>query len=143
MRKLGTLRVIGGLILAAGLALALTSCSLFVPEKIALTDAKIVTAVDEKLMPVKVTETFPRGTQKVSCWFAWKNAKINTQLVARWHYTTDDIHILDYDFNIPKKEGTGSVMLSMPDDKILPSGQYRIDLVLGKKVLKRLAFRIE
>jgi len=143
MKKLGALSVIGALILAAGLALGLPGCSLFAPEKIALTDAKIVTTVDEKLMPVKVTDTFPRGTQKVSCWFAWKNAKINTQLVARWHFTTDDIHILDYDFNIPKKEGAGSVMLSMPDDKILPSGQYRIDLSLGKKVLKRLTFRIE
>jgi hypothetical protein len=143
MGKHGVLRMIGGLILAAGLAMALASCSLFAPEKITLTDAKIVTAVDQKLMPVKITDTFPRGTQKVSCWFAWKNSKINTQLVARWHYTTDDIHILDYDFNIPKKEGAGSVMLSMPDDKTLPPGQYRIDLALGKKILKRLTFRID
>ncbi len=105
MGKPGALRVIGGSILAMALALSLPACSLFAPQKITLTDAKIVTAVDEKLMPVKVTDIFPKGAQKVSCWFAWKNAKINTQVVARWHYTTDDIHIVDYDFNIPKKEG--------------------------------------
>lgn len=108
-----------------------------------LTDAKIVTAIDEKLMPVKVTDTFPKGTSKVSCWIQWKNAKINTQILAKWHYVTDDTHVLAYSFTIPKKEGTGGVTLSMPEGKKLPLGLYRVNLFLGKRLLKSLTFRIE
>ena len=120
----------------------LSACGLNLSD-IAITDAKIVTAVDEKLMPVKVTDTFPKGTSKVSCWIEWRKAKINTQVVAKWHYVTDDIPILDYVFTIPKKEGMGSVTLAMPDGKLLPSGLYRIELALGKRVLKSLSFKIE
>ncbi len=108
-----------------------------------LVDAKIATAVDENLMPLKVMDNFPKGTTKVSCWIKWRNTKINTELVASWHYITDDIHVLDYPFIIPKKEGTGSIVLTMPDGKNLPSGEYKVDLILGKRVLKRLVFRIE
>jgi len=112
-------------------------------RSIHLVDAKIATAVDENLMPVKVTDNFPKGTTKVSCWIKWKDTKINTELVASWHYITDDIHVLDYSFIIPKKEGTGSIILTMPYGKNLPSGEYKVDLILGKRVLKSLVFRIE
>ncbi|MFH1190194.1 MAG: hypothetical protein V1682_05825 [Candidatus Omnitrophota bacterium] len=108
-----------------------------------LVDAKIATAVDENLMPVKVTDIFPKGTDKVSCWIKWNDTQINTQLVASWHYITDDIHVLDYSFIIPKKEGMGSVVLAMPNGKNLPSGEYKVDLILGNRVLKSLTFRIE
>ena len=108
-----------------------------------LVDAKIATAVDENLMPLKVTDNFPKGTAKVSCWIKWRETKINTELVASWHYITDDIHVLDYPFIIPKKEGTGSIELAMPGGKNLPSGEYKVDLIFGKRVLKRLIFRIE
>jgi hypothetical protein len=108
-----------------------------------LVDAKIATAVDENLLPLKVTDIFPKDTNKVSCWIKWRDTKINTQLVASWHYITDDIHILDYSFIIPKREGMGSIVLAMPDGKNLPSGQYKVDLLLGKRVLKTLGFRIE
>ena len=105
-----------------------------------LVDAKIATAVDENLMPLKITDTFPKGTSKVSCWIKWKDTKINTELVASWHYVTDDMHILDYSFIIPKKEGMADIGVSMPN---LPSGEYKVDLMLGKRVLKSLTFRIE
>lgn len=108
-----------------------------------LVDAKLATSVDENLMPVMVTDNFPKGTAKVSCWIKWKDTKINTELVTSWHYITDDIHVLDYPFIIPKKEGTGSIVLAMPDGKNLPSGEYKVDLLLGKRVLKSLKFRIE
>ena len=108
-----------------------------------LIDAKIATAVDENLMPLEVTDNFPKGTAKVSCWIKWADTKINTELVASWHYITDDIHVLDYSFIIPKREGTGSIVLSMPNGKNLPSGKYKVDLIMGKSVLKSLKFRIE
>jgi len=108
-----------------------------------LVDAKIATTVDENLMPLEVTDNFPKGTAKVSCWIKWKDTKINTELVAGWHYITDDIHVLDYSFIIPKKEGMGSIVLSMPNGKNLPSGKYKVDLMLGRRVLKSLKFSIE
>ena len=129
------------LILSAAI-LALPGCS-FLNTDITITDAKIATGVDENLMPVKVTDVFPKDATKVSCWFQWRNAKINTQVLAKWHYVTDDVHILDYNFNIPKKDGNGSVVLSMPEGKTLPSGSYRVELYLGKNLLRSLNFKVE
>ena len=121
----------------------LSACSLVKSGDINIIDAKTVTAIDEKLMPIEITSTFPKGAAKVVCWFQWKEAKVNTQLMAKWHYVTDDIHILDYPFYIPKKQGSGSVALSAPEGKSLPMGQYKIDLVAGNHVLKSITFTIE
>lgn len=112
-------------------------------SNISIIDAKIATAVDDKLMPVKITNAFPEKTSQVFCWFQWKNAKTDTKITARWYYVTDNIHILDYTFSIPRKEGSGSVSLSMPEGKILPSGSYRIDLTKRRHILKSLNFKVE
>jgi hypothetical protein len=132
-----------GRVLCLLAAVLLSACSLQQEGKFRLTDAKIVTAVDEKLLPVKITNVFPEGTQKVSCWFQWRNAKVNTPLTASWYYTTDNIHILAYVFNLPRTEGSGSVILSMPEGKELPSGSYSINLAAGKDSLKSLTFKVE
>jgi hypothetical protein len=121
---------------------SLSSCA-FIGSDINLVDAKTATAIDEKLMPVGITDVFPKSTSRVSCWIKWRNAKINTPLLAKWHYITDDVHILDYTFYIPKKEGTGSVSLTMPAEKKFPSGRYRLDLVVGNRVVRSLQFRVE
>ena len=121
---------------------ALSACA-FRAQDIILTDAKMATAVDENLMPIKITDLFPKETAKVSCWIKWRDSKINAQLLAKWHYVTDDTHILDYLFTIPKKEGMGSVTLSMPEGKKLPPGLYKVDLVSGNRVLKSLTYKIE
>ena len=110
--------------------------------KILITDVKTATGVDEKLMPVGPTESFPEGASRVYCWFQWKEAKVDTQVTAKWHYVTDDIRVLDYTFNIPRKQGSGSVSLAMPEDKKLPSGTYRVDLTLGNRLLKSLTFKV-
>jgi len=112
-------------------------------ETIRITDAKTASGVDEKLMPVKVADVFSEGTRTVFCWFQWKNAKVNTTIVAKWLYVTDDIHVLDYTFNIPRKEGTGSVSLSMPEGKLLPSGSYRVDLTVGERKPRSRTFKVE
>ena len=121
----------------------LSACAFSPGGDINITDAKTATAVDEKLMPVHITSIFPKETTKVVCWFQWKDADINTQILAKWHYVTDDIHILDYLFSIPKKTGSGSVALSVPEGKTLPAGQYKIGLVVGKRALRSLTFTIE
>lgn len=130
------------LLFISALLISLPACA-YIGGDISIVDAKIVTAVDERLMPVKVTDIFPRGTTTVSCWIQWKNATINTEIVARWHYVTDDIHILDYPLIIPKKDGTGSVTLTMPNGKELPSGDYKTELFSGKRLLRSLIFKVE
>ena len=122
------------------LIFSLSACSIGAP--IRLVDVKMAAAVDENLLPVNATDTFPSGTQKVSCWISWQDAKINTQVLASWHYLTDDIHILDYSFNIPKKDGAGSVALTMPNGKNLPPGSYKVDLYSGKRLLKSMRFTV-
>jgi len=111
---------------------------------IIIREAKIVTGVDKQLTPLKVTNFFPKNTSKVSAWISWRNAKINTQILVKWYYVTDDVPIYDYNLNIPKREGIANVVLSMPEGKILPSGTYKVTILLGKKRLtKPLTFVIE
>lgn len=113
-------------------------------KDIVIQEAKIVTGVDKDMAPLKVTSFFPKNTSKVSAWISWRNAKINTQILVKWHYITDDIPIYNYDLNIPKREGVANVVLSMPEGKNLPSGLYKVDVFLGKKHLtKTLSFEIE
>ena len=124
------------------LAVFAAGCSRITGGSMQLLDAKIAFDVDENFMPVMATDEFPTGTAKVSCWFSWRNTKIGTKLVAKWHYLTDDIHILDYEFEIPRKEGSGSVYLAMPEEKVLPSGEYQVKLISGWRTLKTLTFRV-
>lgn len=121
----------------------LSSCCFWQSKQICITDAKIASGVDDKLMPVNVSDTFPRQTYRVSCWFQWKNAKVDTLIMAHWHYTTDDINVFDYTFKIPRKEGRGSVALTMPEGKTLPPGEYEIVLEVGNRILKSLRFTVE
>lgn len=111
---------------------------------IIIQEAKIVTGVDKDMVPLKVTNFFPKNTSKVSAWISWKNAKINTQILVKWYYLTDDLPIYDYSLNIPKRKGIANVVLSMPEGKILPSGLYKVTIALGKKQLtKPLTFEIQ
>jgi len=114
------------------------------PGEITIQEAKMVTGVDKEMVPLKVTSFFPKNTSKVSAWINWKNAKINTQLLVKWYYVTDDVPIYDYNLNIPKREGIANVVLSMPEGKNLPSGLYKVSIFSGKKrPAKTLSFEIE
>jgi len=113
-------------------------------KNIIIREAKIVTGVDKDMAPLKVTNFFPKNTSKVSAWINWKNAKINAQVLFKWHYVTDDIPIYDYMLNIPKREGIANVILSLPEGKSLPSGSYKVTILSGKKRLtKPLTFEIQ
>jgi len=125
------------------MAFILSACSLQRNATINVTDIKTATGIDKKLMPLGVTSVFPDGTQKVFCWFTWKDTKVDTTVTARWYFLTDNLHILDYNFTIPRKEGAGSVSLAMPEGKKLPVGEYKIDLSLGKQTLKSAIFKVQ
>jgi hypothetical protein len=121
--------------------LIFSSCSSNSP-KISLLDVKMAKGVDEKLLPVDIVTTFPAGTSKVFCWFKWNSADIDIPINASWYFVTDNIHILDYSFNIPRKEGSGSVSLTMPEGKDLPPGTYRVDLKKNRRILRSLTFTV-
>jgi hypothetical protein len=110
--------------------------------KIHILNAKTSVSVDDKYMPVTATNIFPLKTSKVFLWFSWSSAQKDTKVIARWLYLTDDIPVLDYTFTIPRKEGMGSVSLSMPEGKALPAGIYRVTLDVDNSVLKSLTFKV-
>lgn len=126
------------------LVLALSS-SFYIANRIGfhITDVKMANAIDDKLMPVGIMTNFPKGTSKVECWFSWENAKIGTGISAKWRFLTDDIAIFDHKFAIPRKSGHGSVRLMMPEGKTLPSGKYRTDLFLDKRLLRSITFNVD
>lgn len=128
--------------LAAITALFLLSACSPQKNKIEILNAKMAKGVNEKLLPVEPAINFPFETTKIYCWFQWNNAEINTPIVASWQFVTDNIHILDYTLEIPRKEGFGSVSLTMPEGKNLPPGHYRVDLKKDKKLLKSLNFKV-
>ena len=120
----------------------LSACNLG-GRDITITDAKIVTDVDKDLAPVRIVDSLPAGATKVSCWMKWRDAKINAEILTKWHYITDDTHIADQTFIIPKRDGMGSVELEMSKGKILPPGIYKVDIVYGTRLLKTLRFEVK
>jgi hypothetical protein len=120
-------------------ALALSACQM---SPVSITNAKMANGIDKKFMPIQVMDFFPAGTTQVYCWFEWKNAQVGTKIIARWDFVTDNIHILNYAFTIPKNQGSGSVSLAMPAGKKLAEGVYKIELITGKYVLKSLTFKV-
>ena len=108
-----------------------------------IVNSSMASGVTDKFTPVNVTDVFPEKTRTVFCWFEWKNAKVGMEIVAKWEYLTDEIHILDYAFKIPRKKGSGSVSLTMPEGKTLPSGDYEVSLNQSNRLCKRLQFKVE
>jgi hypothetical protein len=137
--KLQNFKILLGTFLIAFL---LGGCNNLKSNKFILADAKIAMGIDDKFMPTEITDTLAAGTSKVFCWFQWRDAPKDTKILAHWHYVTEDLSILDYTFIIPKKSGTGSVSLEMPQGKTLPSGIYRIDLLLDNQKLKSVVFKV-
>ena len=123
------------------ICLSLAGCSLM-EDKVHIIDIKTATSVDSNLAPVQVTETFPEGTTKVFCWFKWKDSPTGTQLTAKWDYVSEKIHVMDYSFSIPRRNGMGGVLLTMPKGKTLPTGSYRITLWDGKQSVKSVPFEV-
>src|SRR3990167_7106663 len=130
------------LIFILAISIQLTSCAKREEKNIDVTSVKMAKDINEKYMPVDITDIFPEGTIKVYCWFSWRDAEKNMEILAKWHYLTDDIPIVEYAFAIPRREGVGSVSLSMPECKVLPPGLYKVELKFGNRALKSLTFKI-
>ena len=120
----------------------LTSCAKRAENNIHIISIKMAKGINEKYMPVDVTNLFTEGIVKVYCWFSWRDAEKNMEILAKWHYVTDDIPIVEYAFAVPRKEGVGSVSLSMPEGKVLPPGLYKVELMYGPRTLKSLTFKV-
>ena len=124
-------------------SLTLPGCGIFPSGKFQITEIGTSFGIDKNLKPEKKADSFPAGTSSVYCWFKWRNADINMQLVAKWRYDSENTDILDYPFVIPREDGSGSVLLAMPEGKALPAGSYRIDIVTNKSVIRSHTFKIE
>jgi len=111
--------------------------------KFTITGVKMASGISENIRPVKPTDAFPRGTSKVYCWFSWRDAEVNMHIVAKWRYITEKLNIISHTFTLPRQEGSGSVLLTMPEGKTLPSGSYQVDLSLNERILKSHKFKIE
>lgn len=118
-------------------------CQPWTFASIKITEIKIAPALDENFMPLNAADNFNKGISKVYCWFSWRDSEANTQIIAKWHYLTQNISIINHSFTLPRKEGAGSVLLTMPEGKTLPSGSYRVDLVIDKHTLRSHKFIIE
>lgn len=112
------------------------------PRNFAVTEAKMCRDVDEARRPIGVTTDFPSETDRMHCWFAWKDASRGLQLTARWYYVSEDFHILDVPVSLTRVSDYGVVSLIMPQGKTLPSGSYRLELKAGKKIVKTLTFTV-
>ncbi len=112
-------------------------------ESFKITDIKMASIMSEQFMPVNPADTFPKGTQRVYCWFRWTGADKNAQIIAKWSYASKNMSIIEHAFALSQKNGSGSILLSMPKKKILPSGSYRIDLSTKEHILKSCKFNIE
>jgi hypothetical protein len=110
---------------------------------IKITDAKMTTGLDTQMMPIQVTDVFPRDTRQVFCWLSWSDAVPKMEMKVVWNYEIDDIKILTYDFAIPRKKGSGGISLTLPTGKVLPVGSYRVDIIAKDKVLKSLTFKVK
>ena len=99
-------------------------------------------SVDANRMPQGITSTFSPDTANVTCRFSWKNAKPNLQLVAKWHYASQNLLILDFPITLTRTSDSGTVSLQMPQGKTLPSGAYRLDLKAEGKVVKSIPFTV-
>ena len=105
-----------------------------------ITDLKICQDVDKDRNPIKITNEFPAGTSAVYAWFAWEGGKAGFQITAKWHYATEDIHILDFPVTLTRTSDRGVIILRMGTGKTLPPGSYRLDIEAGGKVIKSALF---
>lgn len=107
-----------------------------------ITEAAMSLGIDADGNPVEVTSEFPLGTETVYCSFSWKGGKPGLTVLARWHYTSGDIRILDTTFNLTRVSDRGVLSLKMPPGKPLPAGEYRLDIESKGKVLKSVSFTV-
>ena len=105
-----------------------------------ITELKLCQEVDKDRNPVKITTEFPAGTNTVYAWFAWKDAERGLKITAHWHYTTENIAILDFSVALNRSADHGVIMLRMGEGKTLPAGSYRLDIEVDSKVIKSISF---
>ena len=126
------------------MALLLASCAtLGTRMALRLTDVKMCRGLSETQQPHEVTTTFPAGTEAVYCWFSWQEAPPNTELVSRWTYVTDNLHVLDVPVRLTRDTSSGVFVLRMPAGKPFPGGMYPVELLADGKVIRSVPFNVE
>jgi len=117
-------------------------CSLL-NSKVHISDIKTTTGINKDFSPTEITSIFPYRSTKIYCWFKWQDSEVGTPITARWTYETDKIEVLNHTFKIPRRNGMGSIALSLPKSNPLPSGTYQVSLLHEKQILRRTSFQIK
>lgn len=120
----------------------LTSISSAEDSGIRILDMKTAQGISEKYEPIKPSNTFPKGTSKVFCWFAWKDNEKKSPVTAKWTYLTDDIPVLSYSVPISRVSGSAGTSFAMPAGKTLPPGEYEVELQVDQKTLRSTRFTV-
>ncbi len=131
-----------GVALVVAAAVALTHAVFFGHTAFAITEAVTCQDIDTDRQPVKVTSVFPKGTERVHCWFAWKGASPKLEMTGQWYYATGGFRILDLHVTLTRAADHGVLSLQMPPGKTLPPGSYRLDLTVKGKTAKTIPFTV-
>lgn len=132
MRKLVLIELLLCLVLISG-------CS-FVATSLKITDIKMAKSVDDKNQPVDITTTFPSNAEAIYCWFSYKWSPPNEVLKGSWYY--ENKFLTDSVVELKKSADVGHFKIRRTTEKPLPIGEYRVDLSIGKKVLKSILFNV-
>ena len=86
-------------VLLPALALVTAACA-YAAENFTIGEIRMAKGIDADFRPVEPMEVFPAGTSKVFCWFNSKDGDPSVPLLARWHYVTENIPVLEYKFTL-------------------------------------------
>ena len=106
-----------------------------------ITDIKMARGVDEKGLPVGVTIVFPPDSEAIYSWFSYKFAPPNTILKGSWYY--EGKLIADSVVELKESSDIGFFRIRRTTEKLLATGNYRVDISIGNKVLESASFSIQ
>ena len=131
------------LLILSSLAFALPHAESGSGEPFEITEAVMCADFNkESRKPIAVTSEFPKGTKVVHSWFSWKNAAPGLKFIARWHFVSGNIHILDLPVTLTRHMDHGIVSLEMPKGKTFPAGSYRLDFEYEGRTVKTISFTV-
>ena len=107
-----------------------------------ITETVLCRALDGENRPVTPANEFKPDVGVIYCWFAWEGAAPEQAVTAQWYYTTDEVRILSIPVVLTEPVATAAFLLRMPPGRVLPVGDYRVELEVGEQVVKSLPFTV-
>lgn len=112
------------------------------PPRFAITEAVLCREVDRDRGVIGAASEFPKGIDKITCWFSWKGAPPDLHILGQWYYVTQENPILDIPVILTQNSSEGKFLLQMPAGVALPVGVYRFDFIVRGRVIKTIPFTV-